>query len=148
MGPNPRRASGFTLIEIMVVLVIIAILGALIAPQIIDRVGGARIDATRLDLRTLSTALDMYQIDNFRYPTTEQGLDALVKAPTVEPFARNWRPQGYIRGGKVPNDQWKHAYHYRQPGSDGRPYDLYTYGADEQEGGEGQDADFNVWTID
>lgn len=148
MGPNPRRASGFTLIEIMVVLVIIAILGALIAPQIIGQVGEARVKATRLDLRTLATSLDIYQIDNFRYPTSEQGLEALVKAPTVEPFAKNWRPQGYIRGGKVPKDQWDKPYFYRQPGSDGRPYDLYTYGADEQEGGEGENADFSVWTID
>jgi general secretion pathway protein G len=148
MGPNPSRESGFTLIEIMVVLVIIAILGALIAPQIIDQVGGARIKATRLDLRSLATALDMYQIDNFRYPTTEQGLEALVKAPTVEPYAKNWRTRGYIRGGKVPTDQWGKSYIYRQPGSDGRPYELYTYGADEKEGGEGEDADFSIWTID
>ena len=88
-----RRSSGFTLIEIMVVLVIIAILGALIGPQLLGQVDSARIKATRLDIRSLGTALDMYQMDNFRYPTTQQGLEALVKAPDSEPVARNWRPQ-------------------------------------------------------
>ncbi|HEU0224458.1 MAG TPA: type II secretion system major pseudopilin GspG [Steroidobacteraceae bacterium] len=143
-----RRQSGFTLIEIMVVLVIIAILGALIGPQIIGQVGEARIKATKLDLRNLSTALDMYQIDNYRYPTTEQGLEALVRKPTVEPFAPNWRPQGYIRDGTLPKDQWKNPYIYRQPGAEGRPYDLITLGADAKPGGEGEDADFSVWTLD
>ncbi len=143
-----RRESGFTLIEIMVVLVIIAILGALIAPQIIGQVDEARIKATRLDLRTLGTALDFYQMDNFRYPTTDQGLEALVRPPETEPLARNWRPQGYLRTKTVPKDQWGADYIYRQPGTDGRPYDLYTLGADGEPGGEGADADFDYWTTD
>ncbi len=143
-----RRESGFTLIEIMVVLVIIAILGALIGPQILGQVGEARIKATRLDLRNLSTALDMYQMDNFRYPTTDQGLQALVQKPGLDPVPRNWRAQGYIRGGTLPDDQWDNPYRYRQPGDGGRPYNLYTLGADNQEGGEGEDADFSIWNLD
>lgn len=144
----PRRESGFTLIEIMVVLVIIAILGALIAPQIIGQVDSARIKATKLDIRTLGTALDMYQMDNFRYPTSEQGLEALVRAPTAEPLAKNWRPQGYLRSKSVPKDQWGNDYIYRQPGTQGGAYDLYTLGADGQPGGEDADADYGNWNID
>ncbi len=143
-----RRESGFTLIEIMVVLVIIAILGALIAPQIIGQVDEARIKATRLDIRALGTALDLYQLDNFRYPTTDQGLEALVRKPETEPLARNWRSAGYLRSKTVPKDQWGVDYLYRQPGSDGRPYDLYTLGADGAVGGEGADADFSNWNIE
>ncbi len=142
-----RRESGFTLIEIMVVLVIIAILGALIAPQILGQVDAARIKATKLDIRSLGTALDMYQMDNFRYPTTEQGLEALVKKPD-DPSVRNWRPQGYLRSKTVPKDQWGNDYIYLQPGQRGGAYDLYTLGADGQPGGEDADADIGNWNID
>jgi general secretion pathway protein G len=148
MGPNPRRESGFTLIEIMVVLVIIAILGALIGPQLLGQVDSARIKASRLDIRAISTALDMYQMDNFRYPTTQQGLEALVKAPTGEPVPRNWRPQGYLKSRSVPKDQWGNDYVYLQPGREGLPYDLYTLGADGQPGGEDSDADIGNWNLD
>src|SRR5262245_56073131 len=100
------RAPGFTLIEIMVVLVIIAILGSLIGPQIIKRVDEARVTAARQDIQTISTALDFYRMDNFRYPTTDQGLEALVVKPTVEPLPRNWRPEGYLKSRKIPVDPW------------------------------------------
>jgi general secretion pathway protein G len=143
-----RRSSGFTLIEIMVVLVIIAILGALIGPQLLGQVDSARIKASRLDIRSLGTALDMYQMDNFRYPTTQQGLEALVKAPESEPVARNWRPQGYLKSRTVPKDQWGNDYIYLQPGNHGLPYDLYTLGADGQHGGEESDADIGNWNVD
>jgi general secretion pathway protein G len=142
-----RRDSGFTLIEIMVVLVIIAILGALIAPQILGQVDEARIKATKLDIRSLSTALDMYQMDNFRYPTTDQGLEALVRKPD-DPSVRNWRAQGYLRSKTVPKDQWGNDYIYLQPGQHGGGYDLYTLGADGQPGGEGTDEDLGNWNID
>ena len=148
MRNRGRRASGFTLIEIMVVLVIIAILGALIGPQIFGQVDNARIKATKLDIQSLGTALDMYQMDNFRYPTTEQGLEALVKVPTIEPVPRNWRPQGYLRSKSVPKDQWGNDYLYIVPGDHGGPYDLYTLGADEQVGGEEADADRGNWNLD
>ncbi len=139
--------SGFTLIEIMVVLVIIAILGALIAPQILGRVDEARVTAARQDILTLGTALDFYRMDNFRYPTTDQGIEALVKKPD-DPSVRNWRPEGYLKSRTVPKDPWDNDYRYLQPGTRGGAYDLYSLGADGQPGGEGVDADLGNWNID
>ena len=135
-----RRESGFTLIEIMVVLVIIAILGALIAPQIIGQVDEARVKATRLDIRTLGTALDLYQMDNFRYPSSEQSLEALVKKPTVGTLPPNWKP--YV--DKLPNDPWGRPYQYANPGVKGE-IDVYSMGADGQAGGEGKNAEVGSW---
>ena len=100
-----RREAGFTLIEIMVVLVIIAILGALIAPQILGQVDEARVTAAKQDIRTLGTALDFYKLDNFRYPTTDQGLRALVEKPD-DPSVRNWRAGGYLKSTTIPKDPW------------------------------------------
>ncbi len=109
-----RRESGFTLIEIMVVLVIIAILAALIAPQILGRVDEARVTAAKQDIQTLGTALDFYRMDNFRYPTSDQGLEALVKKPD-DPTVRNWRSDGYLRAKTVPKDPWGNDYRYLSP---------------------------------
>ena len=148
MRNRPVRDSGFTLIEIMVVLVIIGILAALIGPQIIGRVDEARVTAARQDIQTLGTALDFYRMDNFRYPTPDQGLDALVKPPEVEPLARNWRPEGYLKARKIPLDPWKNEYRYLTPGSHGAGYDLYSLGSDGQPGGEGFDADIGSWNLD
>jgi general secretion pathway protein G len=142
-----RRENGFTLIEIMVVLVIIAIMTALIAPQIMGRVDEARVTAARQDIRTLETALDFYQMDNFRYPTTDQGLEVLVKKPD-DPSVKNWRAGGYLRAASVPKDPWGNEYKYLFPGSKGGAYDLYTLGADGEIGGEGADADIGSWNLD
>ena len=142
-----RRESGFTLIEIMVVLVIIAILGALIGPQILGRVDEARVTAAEQDIRALGTALDLYRMDNFRYPTTDQGLEALVTKPD-DPSVRNWKPEGYLKSRTVPKDPWGSDYLYLQPGTRGGAYDLYSLGADSQVGGEGPDADIGNWNID
>lgn len=142
-----RRDAGFTLIEIMVVLVIIAILGALIGPQILGRVDEARITAAKQDIRTLGTALDLYRMDNFRYPTTDQGLEALVRKPD-DPAVRNWKPEGYLKSRTVPKDPWGSEYLYLQPGTRGGAYDLYSLGADGQPGGEEVDADIGNWNID
>ena len=139
-----RRETGFTLIEIMVVLTIIAIMTALIAPQIMGRVDEARVTAARQDIRTLETALDFYQMDNYRYPTTDQGLEALVKKPD-DPSVKNWRAGGYLRAASVPKDPWGNEYKYLFPGSKGGPYDLYTLGADGEVGGEDADADIGSW---
>lgn len=144
---DTRRDSGFTLIEIMVVLVIIAILGALIGPQILGRVDEARITAAKQDIRTLGTALDLYRMDNFRYPTTDQGLEALVRKPD-DPAVRNWKPEGYLKSPTVPKDPWGSEYLYLQPGTRGGAYDLYSLGADGQPGGEEVDADIGNWNID
>jgi general secretion pathway protein G len=142
-----RRESGFTLIEIMVVLVIIAILSALIAPQIIGRVDEARVTAAKQDIRTLGTALDFYKMDNFRYPTTDQGLEALVKQPD-DPSVRNWRAGGYLKATTVPKDPWGNDYRYLSPGSKGGDYDLYSLGADGELGGEDADADIGSWNLE
>lgn len=141
-----RGESGFTLIEIMVVLVIIAILGALIGPQILGRVDEARATAAKQDIQTLGTALDFYRMDNFRYPSTDQGLEALVKKPE-DPSVRNWRPEGYLKAREVPRDPWGNEYRYLFPGSRGGAYDLYSLGADGEPGGEGVDADIGSWNL-
>jgi general secretion pathway protein G len=139
-----REQRGFTLIEIMVVVVIIGILIGLVAPNILGRVDKARVTAARADISTLEQALAMYRLDNNRYPTTDQGLEALVTRPTSAPEPRNWNPEGYLRQ-RVPLDPWGNPYNYMTPGQDGRPYDLWSFGADGREGGEGYDADIGNW---
>jgi general secretion pathway protein G len=144
--PQRARAAarGFTLIEIMVVVVILGILGALVAPQIMSRIDEARVTKAKNDLRLYESALDLYRMDNFRYPTTDQGLEALVKKPN-DPNLKNWRPDGYVKN--LVNDPWNHPYVYVSPGASGQPYDLYTLGADGQPGGTGYDADISVRDI-
>lgn len=133
-----QSQRGFTLIEIMVVVVIIAILAALIAPNIIGRDDQARVAAAKSDLQAISQALDMFKMDNFRYPTTDLGLDALVNPP---PDVKNWPQNGYLKS--APMDPWGNPYLYVAPGASG-PYDLMSYGADGKEGGENYDADINL----
>jgi len=137
------QARGFTLIEIMVVVVIIGILIGLVAPNILGRVDKARVTAAKADIATLEQALEMYRLDNHNYPSTDQGLDALVNKPSGDPEPRNWNPEGYLKKKTVPLDPWGRAYQYVSPGPDGRPYDLYSLGADGREGGEGYDADIH-----
>jgi|SRR5712675_782608 len=137
-----RPASGFTLLEIMVVVVIIGILGALIVPSIFGNVEKARAARAEQDIRSIESALEMFKLDNYHYPTTEQGLKALVEKP-ADSTIRNWKEGGYVR--ELSKDPWGNDYHYAYPGSHGRQYDLYTYGADGQEGGTGADADVNNW---
>jgi len=132
------RPGGFTLIEIMVVVVILAILGTLVAPQILGRIDEARVTKAKNDLRLYESALDLYRMDNYRYPTTDQGLDALVRKP-ADASIKNWRPDGYVK--QLVKDPWNHEYVYVSPGTGGSPYDLCTLGADGQPGGEGIDAD-------
>ena len=134
----PARLRGFTLIEIMVVVVILAILGTLVAPQILGRIDEARVTKARNDLRLYESALDLYRMDNYRYPTTDQGLDALVRKP-ADTSIKNWRPDGYVK--QLVKDPWNHDYVYVSPGTGGAPYDMCTLGADGQPGGEGIDAD-------
>lgn len=132
-----RRQSGFTLIEIMVVIVILAILAGLVVPKVVGQSDKARIKTTETALATVSNALDMYKVDNSRYPTTAQGLAALTTPPAD---AKNYPEGGYIKGG-YPTDGWENELQYVSPGSEGRPYDLFSLGADGKQGGEGQDAD-------
>jgi len=129
--------SGFTLIEIMVVIVILAILAGLVVPKVVGQSDKARVKTTETALSTVSNTLDMYKVDNSRYPTTAQGLEALSTPPAE---AKNYPEGGYIKGG-YPTDGWENELQYVSPGSEGRPYDLFSLGADGQQGGEGQDAD-------
>ncbi|MEJ0006905.1 MAG: type II secretion system major pseudopilin GspG [Steroidobacteraceae bacterium] len=140
------RARGFTLIEIMVVVIIIGLLAAVIVPNMLDRVADARVAKVRQDIQAVGTALTLYRLDNFKYPTTDQGLKALVQQPS-DPTIRNWRKGGYIQDGTL-KDPWGNDYQYIYPGTHGHEYDLYSFGADGQEGGEGQDADIGNWNQD
>ncbi len=140
-----RRTRGFTLIEIMVVMVIIAILGALIGPQILGRVDEARVTKAQSDIRTLGTALDLYRMDNFQYPSTDQGLRALIERPG-DPNVRNWKAGGYVQ--KLAKDPWGNDYQYLFPGTRGGAYDLWSLGADGQPGGDGSNADIGNWNVE
>lgn len=136
------RQQGFTLIEIMVVMVILGLLVAIVAPNIMGRSDQARVTAAEAQLSNIANALDLYRLDNSNYPSTQQGLEALVNEPTGSPEPRNWNPEGYMKS--VPQDPWGNDYQYVSPGTEG-PYDLYSYGADGQEGGDGDNADISVW---
>ena len=135
-----RRNRGFTLIELMVVLVIIGVLAALIVPNMLDRADDARVTAARTDVNNLMQALKLYKLDNLRYPSGEQGLQALVVKPTVGVIPPNWRP--YL--DKLPSDPWGHPYQFANPGLKGE-IDVYSYGADGVVGGEGKNADVGSW---
>jgi general secretion pathway protein G len=134
---SKNRQSGFTLIEVMVVIVILAILAGLVVPKVVGQSDKARVKTTETALSTTSNAIDMFKVDNGRYPTTQEGLEALNKPSQV---AKNWPEGGYIKGG-FPKDGWDNDLQYVIPGTEGRTYDLFSLGADGKEGGEGQDAD-------
>ncbi len=135
-----RRARGFTLIELMVVLAIIGVLAALIVPNVIGRADDARVTAARTDVGNLMQTLKLYKLDNLRYPTSEQGLQALVARPTSEPVPPNWK--AYL--DKLPNDPWGRPYQYMNPGLKGE-VDVLSCGADGKSGGEGHNADIGSW---
>ncbi len=142
-APAAAAQKGFTLIEIMVVVVILGILAALVAPNVISRIDDAQINRARQDIRAVESALKLYRLDNFKYPTTEQGLEALVTQPS-DPSIRNWRQGGYL--DKLPMDPWNNPYQYMYPGQQGE-FDIFTFGADNQPGGEGINADIGNWNI-
>lgn len=141
------RHAGFTLIELMVVMVILAILAGLIVPRIMGRPEEARRTKAAIQLQSLETALKLYNLDNGSYPTTEQGLQALVEPPTAGKLPTKWRAGGYLEKGRVPNDPWSNPFIYLHPGIQGE-YDIISYGADGQQGGEGKDADISNWDIE
>jgi general secretion pathway protein G len=141
---NPK---GFTMIELMVVIVILGILAAIIAPRLVGRTDEARITKARVDITNLETALKLYKLDNGVYPTTEQGLQALVEAPETGTAPRSWREGGYLEKNRVPKDPWGNEFVYLSPGVNG-DFDLSSYGADGLAGGEGINADINNWEID
>ena len=135
-----RAQAGFTLIELMVVLVIIGVLAALIVPNVLDRADDARVTAARTDVNNIMQALKLYRLDNQRYPTAEQGLQALIARPSTAPVPPNWKP--YLE--KLPNDPWGHPYQDLNPGVKGE-VDVMSFGADGQSGGEGKNADIGSW---
>ncbi len=137
---TPARGRGFTLIELMVVLVIIGVLAALIVPSVLGRTDDARATAAHTDVNNLMQALKMYKLDNLRYPTAEQGLQALLQKPSTNPIPPNWK--GYI--DKLPQDPWGQPYQYLNPGVRGE-VDVMSFGADGQSGGEGKNADIGSW---
>ena len=134
---------GFTLLEIMVVVVILGILAVLVVPKIISRPDEARVIAARQDIASLMQALKLYRLDNQRYPATEQGLQALAARPTTAPVPNNWKAGGYLE--RLPNDPWGNPYQYLNPGLHGE-IDILSFGADGAPGGEGNDADIGSWT--
>ncbi len=145
--PSAKRtplghAKGFTLIEVMVVIVILGVLAALVVPRIMSRPDEARVVAAQQDIASLMQALKLYKLDNRRYPTTEQGLGALVSKPTTAPAPDNWKP--YVE--RLPTDPWGNAYQYLNPGINGE-VDVMSFGADGRSGGDGVDADIGSWAL-
>ncbi len=141
--PNSRRA-GFTLIEIMVVLFILGLLAAIVAPRLIGRTDDARIVEARVQIKNFETALKLFKMDTGFYPSTEQGLEALIAKPTIGRIPNNYREGGYLEKKKVTPDSWGNPYVYISPGAQG-DYDIISYGADGLPGGEGKDADITNW---
>ncbi|MGD9947569.1 MAG: type II secretion system major pseudopilin GspG [Desulfobulbus sp.] len=148
-SPKNRLSNncGFTLIELMVVMVILGILAGLIVPRIMDRPEEARRTKAAVQIQSIEQALKLYKLDNGQYPTTEQGLQALVDPPAVGNLAKKWRTGGYLEKGKVPKDPWDNDFLYICPGLHG-DFDLSSYGPDAQSGGEGKDADINNWELE
>lgn len=140
-----RYSTGFTLIEVMVVVVILGILAAIVVPRVLDRPDAARITKAKQDIRTLESALNLYKLDNISYPTTDQGLEALVHKPSTPPDPKNWKEGGYV--DRLPTDPWQRPYQYLTPGTHSIT-DIYTLGADGQPGGDGPDADIGNWNLE
>jgi len=137
--------AGFSLLELMVVVVILSVLALVIVPRVIDRPDQARAARAQSDIAAISSAINLYRLDNFRYPTTEQGLEALVTRPSRDPQPANWAEGGYI--DRIPVDPWGQPYQYLSPGVHG-DFDVFTYGADGTVGGSGADADLGSWTTE
>ena len=146
MKALPRGNSGFTLIEIMVVIVILSMLAILVGPKIIGRTDDAKIADAKVQIRNLESALKLYKLDNGVFPGTEQGLQALTTKPETGVIPRNYRDGGYVEAKTVPKDPWGNDYMYISPGEHG-DYDLYSMGADSARGGEGKDADIESWDM-
>ena len=142
-----RTQSGFTLIEIMAVVIIIGLLTGVVGFQIFQQVDKGRVTTARTQISTLEGVLELYRMDNGRFPTTEQGLDALVQLPASDPVPRNYPTGGYLKGGKVPADPWSNPYEYESPGqNNSHAFDLWSLGGDGVPGGEGTDGDIDNWT--
>ena len=140
-----KEDRGFTLIEIMVVLIIIGLLAGIVVPKLMGRTEEAKRTKALVQIKNLQSSLDLYKLDSGMYPSTEQGLQALVEKPAIGEIPKNWKEGGYI--DKIPKDPWSNNYVYINPGVHG-DYDLYSYGADGEEGGDGKNADIQSWNIE
>lgn len=140
-----HEEKGFTLLEILIVITILGILASLVAVKLMDRPGEARALKAEMDIKTLETALKLYKLDNSCYPTTEQGLQALVEKPSTGKIPTKWRDGGYLEKDVVPKDPWGNDFLYLSPGVHNRDFDIWSYGADGEEGGDGENADVTNW---
>ena len=146
MAAGDRARAGFTLIEIMAVVLIIGLLSTIVGAAIFRQIDRAKVTAAKAQLTSLEGVLELYRMDNGRFPTTEQGLAALVSVPTIDPVPRNYPAGGYLKDGRLPNDPWDEPYHYEMPGTNNpHAFDLWSLGADHAPGGEGVDADIGNW---
>jgi len=139
-----RNRKGFTIIEILVVLVILGILGTMLVPKFIDKPDEARVTKAKMDIKAIEAALKIYKLENGNYPTTEQGLQALIEKTEIEPIPKNYKKGGYMESENM-KDPWDNDYIYRSPGEDDRDYEIISYGADGEEGGEDFDADIKSY---
>ncbi len=146
-GKRLSGEDGFTLIELMVVVIILGILAGLVVPRIMERPGEAKQTKAKLQIQSLETALKLYKLDSGRYPDTEQGLEALVQIPESGVIPNKWREGGYLEKGRLPLDPWGNAFVYLSPGAHGDS-DIISYGADGVPGGEGEDRDINSWEVE
>jgi general secretion pathway protein G len=143
-----KNQQGFTLIEIMVVIIILGLLAALVLPKFLGSEDTAKRGVVKTQIRALESALDAYKLDNGFYPTTDQGLDALIRKPEVGRIPAKWREGGYLKPARIPKDPWNKEYVYMAPGGEGREYEIVSYGADEAPGGEGFNADILSWKME
>lgn len=147
MGRLTHNQAGFTLIEIMVVIIILGLLAAIVMPRIVGETDRARYESAKVQMRILEDALKRYKLDNGRFPTTDQGLESLVRKPATGAIPRSWPEGGYLDKPEVPLDPWGNQYVYISPGQHGPDYDLKSLGADGLEGGEDYDADLESWRL-
>lgn len=143
-----KNQNGFTLIEIMVVVIILGLLAGLVLPRILGREEEARITTVKTQIRNLEGALDGFKLDNGFYPATEQGLDALIHKPDSGRVPRKWKEGGYLKPPRIPKDPWGNPYLYFSPGNEGRQYEIISYGPDGEQGGEGDSADIESWSME
>ncbi len=142
-----KNQKGFTLIEIMVVVIILGLLAGLVLPRIMGQEETAKIEAAKVQIRSLENALDAFKLDNGFYPATDQGLDALIRKPEAGRVPSKWREGGYLKPARIPKDPWDKEFIYLSPGNEGRDYEIVSYGPDNEPGGEGKNADIESWMM-
>lgn len=142
-----KNQKGFTLIEIMVVVIILGLLAGLVLPRIMGQEETAKIEAAKVQIRSLEGALDAFKLDNGFYPATDQGLESLIKKPEAGRVPARWREGGYLKPARIPKDPWGKDFVYLAPGSEGREYEIVSYGPDNEPGGEGNNADIESWKM-